>query len=299
MTWRQLSLSCQASELEQVEELMMELGALSISLRDAADEPIYEPLPGDNPVWQESIVTATFSEDSDHESLAQLLAARLPGHLAASVTRDSLRDQDWVQAYRQHFKPLQVAADLWIVPSWFDPPNPGATNIRLDPGLAFGTGSHPTTALCLAWLAAQDLENLEVIDFGCGSGILAIAAIKLGARRVLAIDIDQQALGACKSNMKTNSVRAGQIRVSLPAGADAGSVDLLLANILAGPLQELASHFASLVKPGGKILLSGILLSQLNDIQSVYSEYFELDPASFRDDWVCISGNRLQQETHV
>jgi len=293
MTWRQLSLSCQSFELEQVEDLMLELGALSISLRDAGDEPIYEPLPGDNPVWQESIVTATFSEDCDHESLAQLLAARLPRHLANTVTRDRFRDQDWIESYRQHFKPLQVAPRLWIVPSWSDPPDPQATNIRLDPGLAFGTGSHPTTALCLAWLATQDLDNRCVIDFGCGSGILAIAAIKLGARQVLAIDIDEQALSACKSNMKMNAVDAEQIQVSLPASADTGAVDLLVANILAGPLIDLAGQFAALVKPGGKILLSGILLSQLNDIQSAYSNYFELDPAAYRDDWVCISGSRL------
>jgi ribosomal protein L11 methyltransferase len=293
MTWRQLSLSCQASELSQVEDLMLELGALSISLRDAGDEPIYEPLPGDNPVWQDSIVTATFSEDCDHESLAQLLAARLPRHLANTVTRDSFHDQDWIQAYRQHFQPLQVAPELWIVPSWLEPPDPDATNIRLDPGLAFGTGSHPTTALCLAWLAAQDLENLSVIDFGCGSGILAIAAIKLGARQVLAFDIDEQALSACRSNMKVNTVGAEQIQVSLPASIDTGAVDLLVANILAAPLIDLARKFAGLVKPGGKILLSGILLSQLNDIQSAYSNYFELDPAARRDDWICISGSRL------
>ncbi|MCP4471734.1 MAG: 50S ribosomal protein L11 methyltransferase [Gammaproteobacteria bacterium] len=293
MTWRQLSLSCQASELEQVEDLMLELGALSISLCDAGDEPIYEPLPGDNPVWQESIVTATFSENCDHESLARLLAARLPQHLAATVTGDSFHDQDWIQAYRRHFKPLQVAPDLWIVPSWLDPPDPRATNIRLDPGLAFGTGSHPTTAQCLAWLATQNLDDLAVIDFGCGSGILAIAAIKLGARQVLAVDIDELALGACKSNMAVNAVDTEQIRVSLPTSADTDAVDLLLANILAGPLLDLAERFAGLVKPGGKILLSGILQSQLNNIQSAYSNYFKLDPASCRDGWVCISGSRL------
>lgn len=272
---------------------MLELGAISISLRDAADEPIYEPLPGDTPVWRESIVTATFNQNCDLESLAQLMAARLPAQLAGGITHSSFHDQDWIQAYRQHFKPLQVAPELWIVPSWSDPPDPAATIIRLDPGLAFGTGSHPTTALCLAWLATEDLDNLRVIDFGCGSGILAIAAIKLGARHVEAIDIDEQALSACKSNMKTNAIDAQQIKVSLPANAGSASVDLLLANILAGPLMDLATRFSALVRPGGKILLSGILLSQLNDIQSVYSEYFELEPASYRDDWVCIAGSRL------
>lgn len=292
MSWRQLSLTCQADQLAEVEDLMMELGALSISLSDAGDEPIYEPLPGDNPIWPESIVSATFAEDSDPEQIAQLLMARLPAGLTQSVTHDSFQDRDWQQAYRQHFKPLQCAPSLWIVPSWIEPPDPQATIVQLDPGLAFGTGSHPTTALCLAWLAEQQLENLELIDFGCGSGILAIAAIKLGAGRVLAVDIDQQALDACQSNMEMNAITSRQIQVSLPEAMAADRVDLLMANILAGPLVELSSRFADLVKPGGKIVLSGILISQLQDIKSAYSEFFELSPARVDGDWACIGGSR-------
>ena len=292
MSWRQLSLTCQADQLAEVEDLMMELGALSISLSDAGDEPIYEPLPGDNPIWPESIVSATFAEDSDPEQIAQLLMARLPSGLTQSVTHDSFQDRDWQQAYRQHFKPLQCAPSLWIVPSWIEPPDPQATIVQLDPGLAFGTGSHPTTALCLAWLAEQQLENLELIDFGCGSGILAIAAIKLGAGRVLAVDIDQQALDACQSNMEMNAITSRQIQVSLPEAMAADRVDLLMANILAGPLVELSSRFADLVKPGGKIVLSGILISQLQDIKSAYSEFFELSPARVDGDWACIGGSR-------
>ena len=293
MTWRKLSLTCQAAQLDEVEDLMMELGALSISLADAHDEPIYEPLPGENPVWRESVVSATFAEGSDPEELAQRLLARLPPHLASTITQDSFQDRDWQQAYRQHFKPLQCAPKLWIVPTWSDPPDPDATIVRLDPGLAFGTGSHPTTALCLAWLAEQDLQDLKLIDYGCGSGILAIAAIKLGADRVLAVDIDEQALTACKSNMEVNAVTARQIEVCLPAATGDTAVDLLMANILAGPLVDLASQFAKLVNPGGKIVLSGILVSQLNDIQSAYSGFFTLEPARQSGDWACIGGSRL------
>jgi ribosomal protein L11 methyltransferase len=293
MTWPQLSLTCQAAQLDEIEDLMMELGALSISLADAHDEPIYEPLPGDNPIWRESVLSATFAQDSDPEELAQRLLARLPPHLASTVTHGSFQDRDWQQSYRQHFKPLQCAPKLWIVPTWSDPPDPDATIVRLDPGLAFGTGSHPTTALCLAWLAEQDLQNLKLIDYGCGSGILAIAAIKLGADRVLAVDIDEQALTACKSNMKVNAVTTGQIEVCLPAAAGETAVDLLMANILAGPLVDLASQFAKLVNPNGKVVLSGILVSQLNDIQSAYSEFFALEPARQSGDWVCIGGRRL------
>ncbi len=293
MTWWQFSLNCQASELEQVEDLMLKLGALSISLSDAGDEPIYEPLPGDNPVWRELCVTATFDAESDLKLLYQQLTSKLPDHLADRVRQKILQDQDWDQAYKQHFQPLQCAPDLWIVPSWSEPPDPAATVIQLDPGLAFGTGSHPTTALCLAWLGSSDLKDSQVIDFGCGSGILAIAAIKLGAKHVTAVDIDAQAVTACKSNVKVNAIKPDQIQVGCPEIIETSGVNLLIANILAGPLVDLASRFADLVKPGGQILLSGILKTQLDDIQLSYKPYFELDPDNYRDDWVCVSGKRL------
>jgi ribosomal protein L11 methyltransferase len=293
MAWWQFSLNCQAAELEQVENLMMGLGALSISLSDAGDEPIYEPLPGDNPVWQESIVAATFDGASDHEFLYQQLTSELPDHLAQGVRLKTLQDQDWNQAYKQHFHPLQCAPDLWIVPSWSDPPDPAATIIQLDPGLAFGTGSHPTTALCLAWLGTSDIDYRRVIDYGCGSGILAIAAIKLGAQQVIAVDIDAQALTACHSNIEVNGINSEQIQVMLPGELEESAADLLIANILAGPLVRLAPRFAGLVRPGGQILLSGILKTQLEEIQLAYRPYFNLDPANYREEWVCISGNRL------
>lgn len=293
MAWWQFSLNCQSSELAEVEALMQALGALSISLSDAGDEPIYEPLPGENPVWRESVVTATFDAALDPGLIRQQLVSRLPRHLARGLRQQTLQERDWDQAYRQHFQPLQCAPDLWIVPSWLTPPDPEATIIRLDPGLAFGTGSHPTTALCLAWLGANDIKGWRVIDFGCGSGILAIAAIKLGAKQVEAIDIDEQAIAACRSNMAVNSIDSDRITVTHPENIDSSGVDLLVANILAGPLVELASRFASLVRPGGQILLSGILKTQLEALQSSYRPFFELDPASYRDEWVCVSGYRL------
>lgn len=293
MTWWQFSLNCQASELEQVEALMQELGALSISMRDAGDEPIYEPLPGDNPVWQESVVTATFDEKLDPGLLKQQLTQGLPPHLAGEVRQENLEEQDWDQAYRQHFQPLQCAPNLWICPSWLEPPVADATVIRLDPGIAFGTGGHPTTALCLAWLSANKIKDRRVVDYGCGSGILAIAAIKLGAKQVTAVDIDEQALTACQSNMAVNAIGTDQIKVCRPENLTIIEADLLVANILAGPLVELAPRFASLLRPGGQILLSGILKTQLEEIQSSYQPFFDLDPASYRDEWVCVSGNRL------
>lgn len=292
MAWWRFSLQCPIDALDDVESLLLEAGAESISLADAGDEPIYEPLPGDSPVWRESIISALFDDRADPEALHQALLASLPPQLGGSLRREILEEQDWELAYREHFTPIECAAGLWIVPSWCTPPEPAAISIRLDPGMAFGTGSHPTTALCLAWLAQNPVEDCSVIDFGCGSGILAIAACKLGARHVVAVDIDPQALAACLSNLEINAVDAARVRVCAPDEFDADAVDLLLANILAGPLIELAPRFAGLVRRGGRILLSGILKTQLNEIQSAYHPYFRLDPASYREDWVSLSGQR-------
>jgi ribosomal protein L11 methyltransferase len=293
MSWWQFSLNCQASELEQVEELMQDLGALSLSLADAGDEPIYEPLPGTTPVWRQSIVTATFDAANSAEVLYQQISSALPSHLVSSLRQHSLQEQDWEQAYRQHFQPIQCAPDLWIVPSWSEPPDPDATIIKLDPGLAFGTGSHPTTALCLGWLAANGAKGMRVIDYGCGSGILSIAAFKLGAERVNAVDIDEQALCASEANLRMNGIDSERVSLALPEDMEREAADLLMANILAGPLMELADRFAGLLRPGGNILLSGILKSQLEDIQLAYRPHFRLDPPKSREDWVCISGQRI------
>lgn len=273
----------------------MEMGALAISLADAGDEPIYEPLPGDQPVWSESIVTGTFDAARDPEELQQQLANALPAAIGASLRRNQLQDRDWERAYRQHFKPLKFADNLWIVPSWCTAPDSTAVKITLDPGMAFGTGSHATTALCLSWLAGQSLEQKEVIDFGCGSGILAIAAAKLGARRVRAVDIDRQALLATEANARLNAIADQRLATGLPEDLSPEPADLLLANILAGPLIDLAPRFAGLVRPGGKLMLSGILKTQLEAIQSAYRPWFELDTPGSRDDWASLSGKRTDK----
>ncbi len=293
MSWWQFSLVCQASELGLVENLMLERGALSICIGDAGDEPIYEPLPGENPVWNESVVTATFDAESDPEALYQDLADTLPPNLAAGLRRSVLHKQDWEQAYRAHFEPLRCAPGLWIVPSWCEPPEPEASIIRLDPGLAFGTGAHATTALCLAWLGANDIAGLRVIDYGCGSGILAIAALKLGAQQAVAVDIDPQALIATESNARINDIDPARLRICLPGAMDSNPADLLVANILARPLIEFAPLFSGLVAPGGRILLSGVLKSQLEDIQLAYRPCFDLEAARIREQWVCIGGKRI------
>ena len=292
MAWWQLSIQCTAAELEQTENVLLELGALSISLADAKDEPLYEPLPGHTPVWQDSIVTGMFDAKQTIEQLYHDLSKRLPNHLVSSIRQSQLEDQDWIQAYRDHYYPIQCGENLWIVPSWHEAPDPEAVNIELDPGLAFGTGGHPTTALCLAWIADNDIRDKTVIDYGCGSGILAIAACKFGAEKVLGVDIDPQAIDASRQNAKRNTIDEAHFALSLPKQMDRSPADLLIANILSGPLVQLASGLSELVKPGGKILLSGILCEQANEIQLAYQPFFELDPVRTKEDWIRVTGTR-------
>lgn len=292
MAWWQLSVQCSLDELERTENSLLELGAVSITLSDAEDEPIYEPLPGDTPVWQHSIVTAMFDQSYQIEGLYDALLQRLPEHQVATARKSILEEQDWERVHLQHFKPIQCAQNLWIVPSWLEPPDPTAVNIQLDPGLAFGTGSHPTTALCLAWMADKIFNNLTVIDYGCGSGILSIAACKLGAEQVYAVDIDPQAVDASMENRRRNGIDPELLKVTLASKLDIAKVDLLIANILSGPLVELSSKFADMIKPGGRILLSGILKTQLNDIKCTYQAKFDLEPENIQEDWVRVSGTR-------
>lgn len=294
MAWWQLSVQSKAAELEQTEASFLALGAVSITLSDAKDEPLYEPLPGDHPVWQHSLVTGLFEQNQSLESLHNDLENLLQPHQIASIRDAEIEDQDWERAYQQYFQPIQYGNNLWVVPSWVDPPDADAINIRLDPGLAFGTGSHPTTALCLDWLSEKNLNSQSVIDYGCGSGILAIAASKLGASKVTAVDIDPQALDATRDNMFRNGIDPDSFNICLPEQMDLESIDLLIANILLGPLVELAEKLAELVTPGGKILLSGILANQLDDITCAYQTYFDLNSVSTREDWICISGSRRQ-----
>ncbi len=295
MAWWQFSIQCSAKELELVEGLLFELGAVSINIADAGDEPIYEPLPGNTPVWSESIVSGLFDSSELPEQLHHKLASHLPNHMSGSIRQELLQDQDWVQAYREHFFPIQCGAKLWVVPSWHKAPDPMAINIELDPGLAFGTGGHPTTALCLAWIADHAIANKTVIDYGCGSGILAIAASKLGASQVSGVDIDPQALDASRQNAERNRIPAKNLKLSLPESMDHTPVDLLIANILCGPLVELATSLSELVKPGGNILLSGILQQQANDIQSAYQAFFDLDPICAKEDWIRVTGTRRNE----
>jgi ribosomal protein L11 methyltransferase len=238
------------------------------------------------------VVTGMFETTRQLEDLYDELIKLLPDHQVATASQSILEDQDWERIHLQHFKPIQCAHKLWVVPGWLSPPDPSAINIQLDPGLAFGTGSHPTTRLCLEWMAHQDIKHQSVIDYGCGSGILAIAACKLGASSVFAVDIDPQALSASRENALRNDIEAEMLHISLATQLEIVQADLLIANILSGPLIGLAPRFADLVKPEGRILLSGILKHQVNDVKSAYQPFFNLNSEKESEDWVRITGSR-------
>ncbi len=291
MPWWNLSLHCGRDRLEATEDLLLELGAQAIDIRDAGDEPLFEPLPGQQPLWSESVITGLFDHGTDIEALQDRLARQLPAEQLASLQIRELADQIWERAHLTHYRPLRFGNKLWIVPSWHQPPDPDACNILLDPGIAFGTGSHPTTALCLEYLDAHPPRGHSVIDYGCGSGILAIAAHRLGATSITAIDIDPQALEATRQNAERNGIDPDRWRIGLP-DADLPPADWLIANILSGPLVELEERFHQLVRPGGRLLLSGILPQQADSVATAYAPHFELDAVTIDRDWCRISGRR-------
>ncbi len=292
MAWWQLTVHASSAEIDSVEDALLVLGAQAITLADAHDEPIYEPLPGHSPVWSQSLVTGLFDQTHSLESLYDHLVTLLPDHLAATIKQQLLEDQVWERTYLDYFKPTVFGDNLWIIPSWHKSVDNNAVNITLDPGVAFGTGSHPTTALCLEWLDQNPPNNKTVIDFGCGSGILGIAAVLLNASHVLFTDIDPQALDATLLNAQRNNLDERNIELKLPHEVSSQQVDVLVANILSGPLIELEEHLASLIKPKGNILLSGILPEQIDNIMTAYKKDFDCEPATIKDNWVRITGTK-------
>ena len=300
MPWLQLFLDTNPDQLDAVEQALLNAGALSVTLLDAADQALLEPGPGETPLWNSIRLTGLFDTHTDMDKVSTQLLDSLALDTLPGLSIQPLEDRDWTRAWMDNFKPMQFGKGLWICPDGFEPPEPEAINLKLDPGLAFGTGTHATTALCLEWLESNRPENMSVIDFGCGSGVLAIAALLLGAKHAWAIDNDPQALIACKDNAVKNQVEKvitiiepEHAKGTNPDAMPEKGVDLVLANILAGPLVTLAPILATFVQTGGKILLSGILESQLPEITNVYQKWFRMHPANIRDDWVCVAGTRL------
>ncbi|EGQ8315989.1 TPA: 50S ribosomal protein L11 methyltransferase [Vibrio cholerae] len=294
MPWIQIKLNATNDNAEAIGDMLMEeTGAVSVTFLDAKDTPVFEPLPGETRLWGDTDVVALYEADMDTSLILQQIKASnmLAEGFAHKV--EQVEDKDWEREWMDNFHPMQFGRRLWICPSWREVPDPQAVNVMLDPGLAFGTGTHPTTALCLEWLDNLDLTGKTVIDFGCGSGILAIAAIKLGAAKVIGIDIDPQALLASKNNAARNGVE-DQIEVYLPKDQPEGLVaDVVVANILAGPLRELSPIIKGLLKPGGQLAMSGILDTQAESVAEFYRDDLELDPIAEKSEWCRISGRKL------
>lgn len=290
MAWLQLKIAITPDQAASYEDVLLECGAVSVTFMDAEDQPIFEPELGTTPLWKNTHLLALFEEDTSPDQLLLSLAQSL-GALP-EYELELIADQDWERSWMDNFKPLCFGKRLWIVPSWCDAPEPDAVNLLLDPGLAFGTGTHPTTALCLEWLDQYMPGQVDVIDFGCGSGILAIAALLLGASKVVATDIDQQALDATIDNAERNQIATKSLETYLPEKMPDIMADIVLANILAGPLVMLAAKLALLTRPNGWICLSGILEEQAADVCTAYEEYFNLSPLEVKDGWVRIAGQR-------
>ncbi|WP_286220893.1 50S ribosomal protein L11 methyltransferase [Marinobacter apostichopi] len=295
MPWIQLQIPADPDNADQLEDLLMEMGADAVSMEDAADQPLYEPDPGTTPLWSQTTVTGLFQSDRDIDQLCA--DVRDAWHQATQQTLPDIdvtlvEDKDWERAWMDDFEPLKFGERLWIVPSWHDAPDPDAANLMLDPGLAFGTGTHPTTALCLEWLDGQDMQNRQVTDYGCGSGILGLAALLLGADHVVGVDTDPQALDASRENARRNGVADDRLTLYLPENEPNSAVDVMLANILAQPLIGLAPHLAKLTKPGGDLVLSGILSHQAREVMAAYEPWFIMDEPEQREEWIRLTGRR-------
>jgi ribosomal protein L11 methyltransferase len=291
MPWLQLHLRTQRDRVEAAEHAFEQLGALSISFTDTQDTPIFEPDLGETPMWADTTVTALFDDGVKPSELITPICQQL-GVPESSLDIERLEDQDWERCWMENYHPIECAENLWVCPSWKPVPKPEATNIILDPGLAFGTGTHPTTYLCLQWLAGQDLANKQFVDFGCGSGILAIGALLLGANSGLGIDIDPQALEASYANMQRNGLDTELFELFLPEQAPKRQVQLVLANILAGPLVELCDTITEYLAPGAWLCLSGILSEQEPAIRKAYERKLNIEHIAEREGWICICGRR-------
>jgi len=285
MPWLQLRINSSRAQAERIEDLLLEAGAASVTFEDNADEPILEPALGETPLWGLTRVTGLFDAETNTEATDQALEDKL-GQSLPDHRWEQLEDKDWEREWMKHYQPIQCGERLWICPSWLAPPEPECVNLLLDPGLAFGTGTHPTTFLCLQWLDHLALEGKTVTDYGCGSGILAIASLLLGADSTICVDIDPQALNATTDNAQRNGLTADQTPVYLPDQAPETPTDVMIANILAGPLVSLAPKLASLTKPGGRLCLSGIIESQAEEVMTSYQPWFDFDPPAISEQWV-------------
>lgn len=295
MHWIQVKALINPDFSTALEDGLLAAGALAVTYADAEDQPLYEPERGTTPLWQNTLITGLFEADIDVGEMLATCAqvfAETHSEPMPALNVEILENEDWTRKWIENFKPVKFGDRLWVCPNWCPPPEPDAINLKLDPGLAFGTGTHPTTALCLKWLDAAELQGKRVADYGCGSGILAIAALLLGAEHAIAVDNDPQALLATRSNAEQNGITTSQLDVFLPEVCPPAQVDIMLANILAEPLCFLKTTLCALLKPGGSIVLSGILDSQQQALIEHYSDLIDFAPATIEAGWVRLSGTR-------
>ncbi len=297
MKWLKSHITVEQAQVDFTETLLESLGAVSVTLDDAENQDLLEPLPGETPLWNKVIVTGIYAQEDDEEidvaALETFIRTQLP---TEPMRSEFMEDQEWERTWMDAYEPIQIGEKYWIVPEWMEPPEADAVNIKLDPGLAFGTGNHASTFLCLQWLGQTDVKDKIVIDYGCGSGILAVAALLLGAKKVYATDIDPQAVLATQQNAELNGV-LDNLYVGLPdefyETLKDQKADVFVANILAGPLMMLAPQFATLVKPESEFALAGVIQEQVEEVSSVYSEFFDILQVETRDEYWCrISGKR-------
>ena len=292
MPYQQITIAVNDHLAERLADALMEHGALSAAIEDAYagtenEQAIFgEPGMPAEQIWQQSKVIALFGEHDEAAAVVKA-AAQECGLKDLSYDSETLEDQDWVRLTQSQFDPIQISERLWITPSWHKAPAGNAVNLQLDPGLAFGTGSHPTTRLCLKWLDTQLKGGESVLDYGCGSGILTIAALKLGAGSAVGVDIDEQAIRASNDNAAQNDVQA---HFYLPDGLPQGQFDVVVANILANPLRMLGEMLAARTKQGGRIVLSGLLAEQSEELGEIYSQWFNIEPAETEEGWARLSG---------
>ncbi len=290
MAWIQINTIVSESLAEPLSDAFMEVNAASVTFQDAKDQPIFEPELGTTPIWKLAKVVGLFDAEVDSQSIIQQLVQHIPDIPAHAYKVEQLEDKDWIRAWMDQFKPMQFGDNLWIVPSWSQPPKPDAVNLMLDPGLAFGTGTHPTTSLCLTWLDRHSPKDLSVIDYGCGSGILALAAQKFQAASVAGTDIDPQAITASQQNAERNQEH---IEFALVENFSPPPCDLLIANILAGPLKQLATEFDRLLKPNGTLVLSGLLAKQADELIAHYQTFgIELTTFEQQEEWGLLAGQK-------
>lgn len=281
----------EAHDPEQIEAIMLRNGAHSVTLSDAGDNPVLEPAPGETPLWTDTRITALFDADADFPALERDLRQSLKLEQLPANYVETIADRAWEREWLKDFGPMRFGKRLWIVPGDTASPADDAVVIRLDPGLAFGTGTHPTTALCLEWLDGLDLGGQTVLDFGCGSGVLSVAACRLGAILVEGIDIDLQAVTASRQNAMRNSVE-DRFRAGTEIADGAAPFDIVIANILAGTLIDYSRLITDNLKTGGKLTLSGVLSEQVDDVKNAYAEWFDFEPPAIKENWARLTGTK-------